>query len=239
VSGVRISYAPLKIGDAGKGMRDEYFFIPHPLFLTSPKNVMPAKNHDLHGNAPEKSPVALLIIDVISDFGFESGDKLLKNAEPIADNIARLRAQADKWKVPVIYVNDNFGKWQSDFKKLLRHATAKTAKGHSFVNKLKPKKQDYFVLKPKHSAFFSTTLETLLAYLEAKTLIITGLTADICVLFTANDAYLRDFNLFIPRDCVASAEDERKKEALRYVERVLDADTPKAFRVSWRKTRNV
>lgn len=186
---------------------------------------MPAKNHDLHGNAPESSPIALLIIDVISDFDFPSGDKLLENTKPIVENILDLRRKADRAKIPVIYINDNFGKWQSDFKNLLRHASSKASKGSAVANRLKPRAKDYFVLKPKHSGFYSTTLDLLLAYLKVKTLILTGLTADICVLFTANDAYLRDFKIIIPRDCVASAEAAEKEKALQYIERVLDADT--------------
>jgi nicotinamidase-related amidase len=84
--------------------------------------------------------------------------------------------------------------------------------------------KDYFVLKPKHSGFFSTTLDTLLEYLGAKTLILTGLTGDICVLFTANDAYMRDFNLIVPSDCVASLELNENRHALEHMRRVLKAD---------------
>jgi nicotinamidase-related amidase len=197
---------------------------------------MPAKNHDLHGNVPESSPIALLIIDVISDFDFPDGDKLLENTKPIAENIARLRRKADRAKIPVIFINDNFGKWQSDFKKLLKHASAKNSKGSAIANKLKPKAKDYFVLKPKHSGFYSTTLDLLLEYLKVKTLILTGLTADICVLFTANDAYLRDFKIIVPNDCVAAVEAEEKERALKYIERVLDADTRPSGEIQFGKT---
>lgn len=197
---------------------------------------MPAKNHDLHGSAPENSPIALLIIDVISDFGFPSGDKLLENTKPIVENILSLRRKADRAKIPVIYINDNFGKWQSDFKNLLKHATAKSSKGSAVANQLKPRAKDYFVLKPKHSGFYSTTLDLLLEYLNVKTLILTGLTADICVLFTANDAYLRDFKIIVPRDCVAAGEAAEKEKALQYIERVLDADTRPSSEIQFAKT---
>jgi Amidases related to nicotinamidase len=184
-----------------------------------------AQNQDLHGNAPEKSPTVLLIIDVISDFDFPDGEELLKNAEPVAKNIAVLRKKADRAKIPVVYVNDNFGKWQSDFKTLLNHSLSKSSKGRKIATLLKPRQKDYFVLKPKHSGFYSTTLELLLEYLGAKKLIITGLTADICVLFTAADAFLRDYKIFVPRDCTASAYAKDRDNALRYMERVLQADT--------------
>lgn len=185
---------------------------------------MPHKNEDLHGNAPEKSDVALLIIDVISDFDFEDGDKLLKHALPMARKLAEFKKRAKKAKIPVIYVNDNFGKWQSDFKKLLTHCLADSAKGCKIADLLKPDEEDYFVLKPKHSGFYSTSLDILLEYLKVKTLILTGLTTDICILFTANDAYMRDFDLIVPKDCVASVETAENKHALEYIERVLKAD---------------
>ena len=186
---------------------------------------MPAKNEDLHGNVPDKSPVALLLIDVINDMEFDTGRDLLENALPMARRLAELKKRAKEAGVPVIYVNDNFGKWQSDFNKLLRHCLEENVCGKPLAEILKPEEDDYFVLKPKHSGFFSTTLDTLLEYLGAKTLILTGLTGDICVLFTANDAYMRDFNLIIPSDCVASSTGERNEHALELMARVLKADT--------------
>jgi nicotinamidase-related amidase len=186
----------------------------------------PAKNEDLHGNVPDEAAVALLLIDVINDLEFEGGEDLLKHALPMARRLAALKRRAREAKVPVIYVNDNFGRWQSDFKKLLEHCLAEGVCGRPVAELLKPDEEvDYFVLKPKHSGFFSTTLDTLLDYLQVKTLVITGLTADICVLFTASDAYMRDFNLFIPADCVASIDPDENEHALAHMRRVLKADT--------------
>jgi nicotinamidase-related amidase len=186
---------------------------------------MPTKNEDLHGNVPDNAVVALLLIDVINDLDFESGPELLKHALPMAENIAALKRRAAEAGIPAIYVNDNFGRWQSDFNKLLNHCLQDDVCGRPLAEILRPAEDDYFVLKPKHSGFFSTTLDTLLEYIKAKTLIITGVTADICVLFTANDAYMRDFNLVIPSDCVASPDAEASEHALGLMKRVLKADT--------------
>ena len=183
------------------------------------------KNEDLHGNAPDKSKVALLIIDMISDFDFEDGEKLFAETEPIAKEIAALKKRAKKHGVPVVYVNDNFGRWQSDFKKLLEHCSRETARGREIVKLIAPEEDDYFVLKPKHSGFYSTTLDVLLEYLGAETLILTGVATDICILFTANDAYMRDFELFVPRDGVAANETETNEKTLHYLEKILKADT--------------
>jgi nicotinamidase-related amidase len=186
---------------------------------------MPAKNEDLHGNVPDKAEVALLLIDVINDLEFDSGPALLEHALPAARRLAELKRRAKGAEVPVVYVNDNFGRWQSDFKKLLQHCLEEGVCGRPVAELLRPDDDDYFVLKPKHSGFFSTTLDILLDYLQVKTLVLTGLTGDICVLFTASDAYMRDFHLFVPEDCVASADPRENEHALEHMRRVLKADT--------------
>lgn len=186
---------------------------------------MPAKNEDLHGNVPDKSNVALLLIDVINDLEFEGGEDLLRHALPMSKNLAGLKRRAKEAGVPVVYVNDNFGKWQSDFKRILEHCLEEDVRGRPLVENLKPDEDDYFVLKPKHSGFFSTTLDTLLSYLGARTLVLTGLTGDICVLFTAHDAYMRDFNLVVPSDCIASEAPADNEYTLRKLAGLMDADT--------------
>src|ERR1043166_6269978 len=167
--------------------------------------MMTRKNPDLHGNAPDNSPVALLLIDVINDFEFDEGaDDLLKFALPAAKRIAALKQRASEAGIPAIYVNDNFGKWRSDFRAQVAHCINDDTRGRPIAELLKPLTEDYFVLKPKQSGFYSTTLDLLLQHLGARTLILTGFSTDICVLFTASDAHLRDYRLIVPRDCVRS-----------------------------------
>lgn len=186
---------------------------------------MRKESSDLHGNAPDNAPVALLLVDVINDFEFPGGAQLFRHALPAAKRIAKLKERCSRSGVPAIYVNDNFGKWRSDFKKLVSHCLKDDVRGERVVKLLKPGRDDYFVLKPKHSGFYSTTLELLLQYLGAHTLIITGFTGDICILFTASDAYIRDYRLIIPSDCVVSQSKPENRRALRYMQRVVDADT--------------
>ncbi len=185
---------------------------------------MPAKNQDLHGSAPDKSDTALLLIDVINDLEFPEAEQMLPHALEMADGLVELKQRAHEANVPVVYVNDNFGKWRSDWQATVEHCMT-CARGREIVQKLRPSEDDYFVLKPKHSGFFSTTLDTLLRYLGAKRLILTGIAGNFCVLFTANDAYMRDFNLYIPSDCVASSNKEANEHALELMARVLKADT--------------
>ena len=191
------------------------------------------KNADLHGSAPDKSEIALLIVDVINDLDFPEAKQLARFIPALADNIARLKRRAKAAQVPVIYVNDNFGRWRSDFRALIEHCHK--GKTRPLIEQLYPEQADYFVLKPKHSGFFSSTLETLLRYLGVRRLIITGIAGNFCVLFTANDAYMRDYELSIPSDCVISNTAKENKEALQLMKRYLKADTRRSERISFGK----
>ena len=185
---------------------------------------MPANNDDLHGNVPENSPVALLLIDVINDMEFEGADALLEQAVPMARQIAELKRRAKDVGIPAVYVNDNFGRWQSDFRKVVEHCLHDGVRGEPVARILEPEDDDYFVLKPKHSAFYATTLDTLLTYLGARTVILTGVAGNICILFSANDAYMRDLNIVVPSDCVASNTAEENAYALEQIRTVLKGD---------------
>ena len=183
--------------------------------------------------APDKSPVALILLDVINDLDFPEADDLLRYAKPMADKLAVLRQRAEEANVPVVYVNDNYGKWRSDFQALVDHCINDNTRGKDIAEQLKPTENDYIDLKPKHSGFFSTTLELLLNHFEARTLIITGMAGNICVLFTANDAYMRDYHLLVPRDCVASNSGEDNDYALRQIETVLKGDTRPSIEIDF------
>jgi isochorismate hydrolase len=166
----------------------------------------------------------LLIIDMINDFEYPGGAELFAHALPLAERIAALKRRAHEAGIPIIYANDNFGRWRSDFREVVNHCLHDGVRGRPITELLLPDYDDYFVLKPKHSAFFVTTLETLLKYFGAHTLIVTGIAGDTCVLFTANDAYMRDFRLFVPADCVASISAGENARSLAYMQRVVKAD---------------
>jgi nicotinamidase-related amidase len=173
-------------------------------------------------NDHNKIPVAMLIIDVINDFKFKEAPLLLKTSAPIADKIKDLKSRCKEEGIPVIYVNDNFGQWQSDKQKLIEYCSIQS--GSKFVKALQPDEDDYFIVKPKHSGFFSTPLSSLLNELGILTLILCGVAGNICVLFTANDAYMRDYTLYTPSDCTASNIEEDNKRALILMEKTLNAN---------------
>jgi nicotinamidase-related amidase len=194
---------------------------------------MSGTSETLHGSAPDTCPVALLLVNVINPMDFPEADQLLRYAVPAAERLAELKRRAWKAGVPVVYANDNFGRWRSDLSAVVERCREPGCKSGALVELLRPGKEDYFVLKPKHSAFFSTTLDTLLRYLGTRTLVIGGFAADICVLFTANDAYMLDLRIVVPADGVASNEAGDRDAVLALMRRVLKASTPPASEIDF------
>ena len=167
------------------------------------------------------SGTALLLIDVINDFAFPGSRPLIAQAEVMAVKLAALKRRATRAGVPAIYVNDNFGRWRSDFRRTVDHCTAASSAGRRVARRLRPGAGDFFVLKPKHSGFYDTTLDTLLDDLRIRRVILTGIAGNICVLFTANDAYMRGLTLFAPADCMVSNTASLNDMALDQIKNVL------------------
>ncbi len=184
----------------------------------------PSKNLNLHGSAPDTSATALLLIDVINALEFEGAEKLVKPALAMARGLVELKRRCARASIPAIYVNDNFGRWREDQRAIIARALEPGTRGRPVAELLKPAPDDYFVVKPKHSGFFATPLDTLLTYLRVRTLILTGIGTELCVLFTANDAYMRDYRLVVPSDCVTAIDSEEGTHALRRMVDALQAD---------------
>jgi nicotinamidase-related amidase len=179
----------------------------------------------LHGSAPDRHHTALLIVDVINDLEFPGGSRLLPAALRMARHLTRLSARCRSLKIPVVYANDNFGRWRSDFRRQIRHVMDDGVRGQAVARLLMPEEHDYFVLKVKNSAFYGTVLEALLRHLGTRRLIITGLTTESCILFTACEAYLRELEIVVPRDCVIPQRSAVGRQALKLMSLVLKADT--------------
>jgi len=187
--------------------------------------------------APDESDTVLLIVDLISDFGFSDATRLFSAALPAAKRIATLKARARRAGVPAIYINDNYGRWRSDFGEVMRLCSRSDKRAATLLELIGPDKNDYCILKPKHSGFFATALDTLLGYIGARNLVLTGVSANQCVLFTANDAYVREYRLWIPRDCIASATRRETQFALRYFKTELKADVRPSARIRFSQMR--
>ena len=190
------------------------------------------QNTDLHGNVPEESSVALLLIDVLNDLQFPGNESLTKIAPILAANIARLKSRCRAAGIPAIYVNDNWQKWRSDFSRIVEHCLGEDVPGRALVEPLAPQQDDYIVLKPKHSAFYATPLDTLLTYLKAQTVILVGLTTDACILTTACEIHIRDLDLFVPSDCVAASSRRQHRIAIELMTKSFDARTTPSSRLN-------
>jgi nicotinamidase-related amidase len=184
------------------------------------------------------SDTALLLIDVINDLAFPGSEALVAQAEPMSMQLARLKRRATAAGIPAIYINDNFGQWRSDFRQTVAHCTRPTSPGRLVSRRLRPTLRDYFVLKPKHSGFFDTTLETLLDALRIRRVILTGVAGNICVLFTANDAYMRDLRIYAPADCIVSNTAADNDHALRQIATVMKGTLSVSTQLEFRTRRS-
>jgi nicotinamidase-related amidase len=165
----------------------------------------------------------LLLIDVINHFEFPDGARLLRQALPIAPRIERVKARVRQVGMPVIYVNDNFGQWRSDAAELLRYCLKEGCAGRDFVDTVKPDREDYCILKPMHSAFYQTPLDVLLRHLGVESLILAGIATNSCILCTAHDADMRDFQVTVLSDCCAARTAREHKQAIDHIGAMANA----------------
>jgi len=169
---------------------------------------------------------ALLLIDVVNPMDFPGAEALMPHAMRAAGAIGVLQHRAHVAGVPVVYVNDNYGRWHVGFRELIDELRAERVPGVPLMEALPPDvERDLYVLKPMLSGFYDTSLDALLASLDVKRLILTGIAGNICVLFTANDAHMRGYDVLVPSDCVASETREDNEYALAQMRKVLGIDT--------------
>jgi nicotinamidase-related amidase len=179
---------------------------------------------DSSESSPNRAQTCLLIIDMINTFDFPNAEQVFPAILEVAERIALLKQRAAAAGAAVIYLNDNFGKWRHDFRALVAQCIDGPCKGRPIARLLHPNESDYFVLKPKHSGFFATPLELLLKFLHVRRLILTGVAGDNCVLYTAADAYMREFALCVPEDCIISLDPAANRMALKHMHTNLKAD---------------
>jgi len=172
----------------------------------------------------DPSPTVLLLVDFINPLRFDGAEQLSEPAQAAALATAALRRRADRAGVQSVYANDNYGVWRADFAHLWQRCSDGRGPSATMANALRPRQRDFTVLKPRHSAFYATPLHLLLQQLQCRRLVLTGVAADSCLLFTAMDAYLRGYSLWVPADCTASESDTDCRQALAHMARVMKAD---------------
>jgi len=174
--------------------------------------------------ARDSGNAALILIDVINHFEFPEGEQLLRQAKAIARPLALLKKRIRAAGIPVIYVNDNFGQWRSERSQLIKYCLANGSPASEFVREIMPDDEDYFVLKPKHSAFYQSPFETLLRLLGTSNLVLCGLATNSCIVATAHDVNMRDYRLYVPTDCSAARSMHEHRSAIDHFENMVKAN---------------
>ncbi len=176
-----------------------------------------------------QAETVLLLVDMINPLDFDGAELLAPAALQAAVAAAALKRELGRRGVPAVYANDNFGHWQSDFRSLLAHCRRRKGAAAALARRMAPTPDDLTVLKPRHSAFHATPLALLLTRMGARQLVIAGLATDLCVQFTAMDAFQRGFALWVPADCTAAESTERKLAALSWMARALKCHVQPAW----------
>lgn len=145
-----------------------------------------------------------MMIDFIGDWRIPERSRLLPQVERSIPHAVRLVRGARRARVPVIYANDNFGQWRSDFDAVWNAALAAGGAAARIATAIAPEASDYRVLKPKHSAFFGTPMDLLLQHLGVSTVVLCGVAGNQCVTATAIEAHMRDYTPIVVQDASAS-----------------------------------
>lgn len=162
----------------------------------------------------DPSATALLVVDMLNDFLDPEGAMPLPEGRTLYAPIKRLLDSCRSRGVPVIWICDEHPPNDREFEKRAVHCLAGEW-GARIVDDLDPRDDEDRIPKRRYSGFFDTTLEERLGELGIRHLIIAGVVTNICVRSTAHDAFFRDFDVIVPRDCVA-ATSEREQESSLY-----------------------
>jgi nicotinamidase-related amidase len=183
-----------------------------------------------------RSSCVLLLVDFINPLNFPGGEEFGPRALGAARAAAGLKARLAREGAATIYANDNYGVWQSDFHSLVATCLGIPGPPGEVARLLYPQAEDLTILKPRHSAFYASPLELLLTEMQAKELVICGLATDMCVQLTAGDAFLREFNCWVPADCTAAESDDAKQASLAFMASVLKCDVRPSTQAPRRKS---
>jgi nicotinamidase-related amidase len=169
---------------------------------------------------PKKT--ALIVIDMINSYDHPDAEKLTKSVEKALPKMVDLVKRAAGEDVTTIYVNDNFGAWNSNREELVEAALEGEYK--ELVEPIRPEKDTAFVVKARHSIFFETPLSYLLTENDVERVVLVGQATEQCILYSALDAYIRHFEVAIPRDAVAHIHEHLAEAAFEMMELNMDAD---------------
>jgi len=173
-----------------------------------------------------RKSTALVVVDVLNAYDHPDANALVENMAGVVAPVSQLIGRARDEERPVIYVNDNYGHWNSSSAELLEAALQ--GRHPELVEPLCPPQDASFVIKARHSIFYETPFEYLLRQLGVARILLCGQVTEQCILYSALDAYVRDFEVAIPSDAVAHIDRELADAALRMMRENMDADVAPA-----------
>jgi nicotinamidase-related amidase len=182
-----------------------------------------------HGGG--EGATALLVVDMLNPYDHPQADELAERVADALPGIEALLCRAEEAEAPVVYVNDNYGDWNSSAGELARAAMDG---GHpELVEPVLPQADHSFVVKARHSTFYETPLEYLLDQRGVSRLVLAGQVTEQCILYSALDAHVRHFDVAIATDAVAAIYDELGGAALKMMERNMSAELTRAAELGW------
>jgi nicotinamidase-related amidase len=165
---------------------------------------------------------ALIVVDMLNHYEHEDADKLARSVEGVLEPLRGLIDRAGEEDVMTIYVNDNHGDWESNRDQMLEAALQGARP--DLVEPLIPREEDLFVAKTRHSIFYATPIEYILAQEDVGRVVLAGQVTEQCILYSALDAHLRHIDVAVPRDAVAHIFEDLAEASLTMMERNMHAE---------------
>ncbi|MGJ5893890.1 cysteine hydrolase [Streptomyces sp. V2] len=165
---------------------------------------------------------ALIVIDMLNTYEHEDAEVLAHSVRKALPGVGVLLERARSADAPVIYVNDNFGRWRSQHGEIL--AAALAGPRADLVEPIAPDEESLFVVKARHSAFYETPLAYLLGRLGTGRVVLCGQVTEQCVLYSALDAHIRHLDVVVALDAVAHIDADLADAALRMMKRNMAAE---------------
>ncbi|HWC09057.1 MAG TPA: isochorismatase family cysteine hydrolase [Solirubrobacterales bacterium] len=182
------------------------------------------RRHQPDGEREPKT--ALLIVDMLNPYEHEDSERLAEHVAAALPGVEALIDRARELELPTVYVNDNFGDWNSSSEELAERA--REGAHPELVEPILPAAGASFVIKARHSTFYETPLEYLLDQMGVDRLVLSGQVTEQCILYSALDAHVRHFKVAIATDAVAAIHDHLAEAALEMADRNLSAELGRA-----------
>ncbi len=164
----------------------------------------------------------MIVVDMLNPYDHEDADRLVESVEGAVEPIGALVERATESGAEIIYVNDNYGDWNSSSEELADRAMK--GRRPDLVEPLLPPEHADFVIKARHTIFYMTPLEYLLAQKEIGHVVLAGQVTEQCILYSALDAHVRHIDVSVPTDGVAHIHEDLAEAACRMMERNMGAE---------------